>query len=129
MNTNRFNAELAMKEYLINHPFHISPYWLLGFVEGDGSFYVENRKNKPISLTFKLTQSSENFTLMEAISEFFNRLPHGNIKEDPSSFVYLYRNPSKPDKNHKELTTLLIRRCLFIKQVLIPFFDTLFLTK
>ncbi len=44
-------------------------YWLLGFVEGKGSFNV----NKGYYLTFIFTESSIDF--MEAIKYFLNNLP------------------------------------------------------
>ena len=69
-----------------SYPIRITPYWLLipppplllrggvegllGFVEGDGSFYT--RKN--FALSFNIVQSAKDLVLMEAIRDYLNNL-------------------------------------------------------
>ena len=50
----------------------ITSYWLLGFVEGEGSFFVKKDQYK---LTFTLTQSTRDLALMESIRDFLYNLP------------------------------------------------------
>ena len=64
MNKQRTNFEISC-----NH-FKITSYWLLGFVEGDGSFYLNFVDN---TLIFKITQKG-NLTLLNAIKDFFVNL-------------------------------------------------------
>jgi len=45
-------------------PICINPYWLLGFVEGDGHFSLS-------SLSFGVTQHAKSIALLEAIRLFF----------------------------------------------------------
>jgi hypothetical protein len=97
-------------------PFYsvrITPDWLLGFIEGEGSFSV--RKN--YSLTFSLAQSIKDLVLMEAIRDFLNSLASrdGQLKGEA---VKLYI------KNH-DMVYLTIDRLDYISRVLIPLLDTL----
>ena len=55
-----------------SHKYLITPYWLLGFVEGEGSFSIHPRD---LVLTFSITQSIIDLSLMEAIKYFLNNLP------------------------------------------------------
>lgn len=45
----------------------ISPYWLLGFLEGDGSFSVILRNISTIYLRFTISQSSKDLILLNEI--------------------------------------------------------------
>jgi hypothetical protein len=54
-----------------NNDFKITPYWLPGFVEGEGYFFVSKGKNFQYKLGFNLTQSIVDLPLMEAIRKFF----------------------------------------------------------
>ena len=60
MNKSRFYFEMAKDKQII-----ITPYWLLGFVEGEGSFYAENKYN--FVLGFAITQQAIDLALMEKI--------------------------------------------------------------
>src|SRR5688572_12618219 len=50
----------------------ITPYWLLGFVEGEGSFSVIKTHN--YLLRFSIGQSYKDLVLMNEIKKFFNEL-------------------------------------------------------
>lgn len=54
-----------------NNDFKITPYWLLGFVEGEGSFFVSKGKNFQYKLGFNLTQSIVDLPLMGSNKEVF----------------------------------------------------------
>ena len=66
---NKMNKQRTNFEISCNH-FKITSYWLLGFVEGDGSFYLNFVDN---TLIFKITQKG-NLTLLNAIKDFFVNL-------------------------------------------------------
>lgn len=94
----------------------ITPYWLLGFVEGEGSFFT--RKN--FTLTFNLAQSSKDLVLMEAIRDFFN-----NLASSVNNGAGLDGAASLSHKKSSNMIYLVIHRLDYIAQVLIPFFDAL----
>ena len=62
INSNRTNFKGYNVSYLM-----ISKFWLLGFVEGDGSFYISNNR-----VGFTITQKDKQ--VLEAISIFFKNL-------------------------------------------------------
>lgn len=109
MNTTRTNFEMP-KGY---QPL-ITPYWLLGFVEGEASFNVI----KGYYLTFSLAQSSIDYALMVAIKNFFNSLP---IDGD-GDVVYLGTFMGTAGK---EVTRITISQNSYIRSVLIPLFEGL----
>lgn len=105
-----------------NRKPNITPYWLLGMIEGDGSFYVIFRNNS-ISLKFDISQSNLDLDLLgagAAIKNYLNSLAaaKGLIKQDRS-----YLDVS--DFTSISKTNLKITHTLFIGKVLIPFLDDL----
>lgn len=64
MNNKRTNFDMPKDHIVINGP------WLLGFFEGDGSFFFSNNRN---TIGFALTQKG-NLDLMNAIKEFLTKL-------------------------------------------------------
>lgn len=62
---NTMRTEYSMPE---SHQLRITPNWVLGFIEGEGSFSI--RKIMPFFLVFSLTQKN-NTVLMKALQEFF----------------------------------------------------------
>lgn len=102
-----------------NRKPNITPYWLLGMVEGDGSFYAIFRNNS-ISLKFDISQSNLDLDLLVAIKNYLNSLAaaKGLIKQDRS-----YLDAS--DFTSISKTNLKITHTLFIGKVLIPFLDDL----
>lgn len=68
MNLKRTNFELPA-----NHNIIITPYWLLGFSEGECSFSVSSSPD--INLCFNLTQVITEKKVMEAIKIFLLDLP------------------------------------------------------
>jgi len=94
---------------------HITPYWLLGFVEGEGSFCM--RKN--FTLIFNIAQSSKDLVLMEAIRDFFNNLGSTIDNEQPLG------DAARLSHHINSMVYLTINRLDYIAKVLIPFFDGL----
>lgn len=70
MNTQRTNFELPE-----SHKIVITPYWLLGFIEGDGSFNVTNTTLKKFKINFSITQVITELKVLEAIRNFILDLP------------------------------------------------------
>lgn len=64
MNTKRVDFQMPAS-YLSR----LSPNWLLGFIEAEGSFHVIKSR---LRLEFILSQSSQDLALMKLIAEYFN---------------------------------------------------------
>lgn len=83
-------------------PITINPYWLSGFVDGDGSFSLSFHKPSISSkfgfyeAIFTITQHSRDLILMEAIKEFLNcgRIYKNNNRNQP---VLTYKCSSQKD--------------------------------
>ena len=63
MNTLRTNFILPL-----SHKIVITPYWFLGFIEGDGSFLVSTLNSFP--LRFNISQDVVNIKVLEEIKLF-----------------------------------------------------------
>ena len=97
-----------------SHEFNISGEWLLGFVEGDGSFYYDYSKN---TLAFSISQKG-NKELLDAIKAFFVALqPSSNPlnKSNDIDWVNIYHSNG--------MNTLSVRQIDYIQGILIPLFD------
>ena len=123
-------AEMNTKrtDWTSNHKIHITSYWLLGFVEGDGSWGV-NKQN--LLLSFSIAQSYKDLKLMGpayplrglAIKNYLN-----NLSIDFDDVVNLGFYKSKTDNksdmiNLNESLRISSRntKTEFISQVLVPF--------
>lgn len=95
----------------------ITSYWLLGFVEGEGSFGI----NKNYTLVFSLGQSDKDLALMEAIRDFLDNLAVVSVKGQELAGGAVKLNV----KNYNKMVYLSINRLDYISRVLIPFFDSL----
>ena len=83
MNTQRVNFEMPD-----SHTIRITPYWLLGLIEGEGTFCLNDPKTMGISFSFALTASQA--PLIYAIKSYLDTL----FVTDPflkSSPIYLER--------------------------------------
>jgi len=96
---------------------NITPNWLLGYVEGDGSFFVAKEKN--FTLFFSIAQKTVDLPLMEAIKNYLNGLnSHFN------DGVYLTTYKSKTNER-SDMVNLTATKSEFISQVIIPLFQNL----
>ena len=113
MNTKRFSFDL-----LESHKINITPSWLLGFVEGDGSFSYSRGKGG--SLSFYISQK-RNKTLLNAIRDFLQSLVPQDKKVsalgDIENAVHISVN--------KEYLNLYVNHTAFIELVIIPLFNSM----
>lgn len=107
----------------IDHVICITPYWLLGFVEGEGYF---STNKTDYSLRFGIGQTSQEIGVLEAIQKFFLALPakHYVERKSTNQVSLAIRNQAK-GKDHKAMAQLIVSQRYFIINVIIPFFDSL----
>ena len=104
-----------------SHQLRITPYWVLGFVEGEGSFSIQRNKNFP--LTFSLTQK-HNSDLMKAIQDFFISLGVSRNWRNHNHAIAV-SSDKRISSSTEDINSLFINRVDYITNVLIPFFDSL----
>ena len=128
------NSKRTKYEEPLTHKIHITDNWLLGFIEGDGSFSITK---KDFILTFSISQKG-NLPLMEAIQSYLL-----NISSPLKSGTYLEKlKDETPIRNVIYLTksknryaslseatafnyVLIIKSKDFINNILIPYLDSL----
>lgn len=105
------------------HSINITRNWLLGFIEGDGFFSV-NQQN--FSLRFGIGQTSKEIGVLEAIQKFVLGLPGKHLVQiNNINLVQLGTyNPAK-GRDNKPMALITVTQREFITNVLIPFFDNL----
>ena len=94
---------------------HITPNWLLGFVEGEGSFSVHKKYYRSV---FSLDQSLLDLALMQSIANFLYSLVPG--QKDWISIIL-----TKKKEMTKGMVKLIITQEAKLTEVIIPFFDKL----
>ena len=118
MNRKRISFEL------LNHSIKITPYWLLGFVEGEGTFNVS--KSKDFALEFGVCQTLSEKKVMLEIQSFLLALPGDYpIRRKDSNMVPLYEDKKAKNENSNPMLKIKIRDLNYIGNVIIPFFDSL----
>jgi len=113
MNNKRTN--FSMVEF---KQIRITPYWFLGFVEGEGSFSISKEGNY-YKLIFSISQSAKDSVLMQELKNFINNLASNSNIND---FVTVTSSKRYPDMPFS-IIKLNIQNQNFIENVLIPFFD------
>lgn len=96
--------------------YRITPYWLLGFVEGDGSFSIAK---KDYQLKFIIVQHSRDLVLMQKIRDYLYNLPLVD-KETVSKTSIGIRESTASEISYTYLT---ITHSDIIESVIIPFFS------
>lgn len=97
----------------------LTPYWVLGFVEGEGSFTIAKRDYTPI---FVIGQSGKDLLLMEELKTFFSTLCN---KQFEGKYVNEGVNLYKHTKSDMDVIYVSVNREDIITRVIIPFFDSL----
>lgn len=124
MNTNRVNFYR-----LDNSKIVITKYWLLGFLEGDGSFFVRRDNLMPV---FYIEITGVQLDVLVKIKEFLER----SLGFDRYS-LYKIKNSSyirvttvKARNNSKSSVALTVKNVRVLNNYLVPFLDNMtFLTK
>jgi hypothetical protein len=124
MNLSRVHIEMPN-----NHKIVITKYWLLGLIEGEGSFQLWRNDIQP---AFGLVLSIRQLALLEKIKEFlFSNLGfdiYSLFKLNSSSSITL--NQQKARNNSKASVLLLIKDIHILHNYFIPFLNKMeFLTK
>jgi len=93
--------------------------WLLGFVEGDGSFSALSYGINAHRFTFSIKQKNINKAVLEAIKDFLLRL-------SPDSSIYFDKEGIGIwTDNSTNTLNLMIRRLKYIEEIIIPLFNSL----
>ncbi len=124
MNTKRTNTILPT-----DHKIVITKSWLLGYIEGDGSFFISRTDIEP---TFSLSATVEQLPLFEKIKEFlennlgFEKYSLFKLKSTKAIAI----NQEATRKIGKPSVTLIIKNIKILNNYFIPYFEnTVFLTK
>lgn len=114
---NRLRSDFTMRE---SKEICITPYWLLGFIEGEGCFSI-NRRNQ-YRLDFSLCQSCINLELMQKIKIYLENIPgtDGNYVGGIGISMVKNNNPNQKDSVRIETT-----RIQYITEIFIPFLESL----
>lgn len=118
MNTNRsyFGKTESRK-------FRITPYWVLGFIEGEGSFHIINKDYYP---RFSIGQSTKDLALMEELKNFFNSLQGELHCANLERRSYHQKNVAYLSINNEiNMVNLAISQRDYITNVFIPLFENL----
>jgi hypothetical protein len=101
---NNMNLNRSLIDYTLIPKIQVNPYWLLGFIEGEGTFGLKN-----FSPFFQIGQHSKNLTVLQAISEYLQLLP--------KSFIFSTNTlpPHISNSLHSKSRVSVISIILFIK--------------
>lgn len=94
--------------------FNITPYWLLGFVEAEGTFGIKN-----LTPYFQVAQSNKSRNLMEAIKVYLSKLPKNKLNNLSSV------KPSMVKNKKTGVISLMVTDIDSMYDILLPFFDSL----
>lgn len=124
MNTKRTNITLPKE-----HKITITKSWLLGFIEGDGSFFISRTDIEPV---FSLTSSEEQLPLFEKIKEYLEDSlgmdKYSLFKSQSTKSISLSK--IKAREIGKPSIMLSIKNLKLLHNYFIPFFEnTVFQTK
>ena len=98
-----------------SYDISITKYWLLGFIEGEGSFSVVRDESITV---FCLGQVSRNKLLLEKIVEFFNsHIGDFYMRKD---FIGIYDNVKSKFQNQKAYLEIRSSNLDFLWKVLVP---------
>ncbi len=122
------NSTRVESEFPSSHTIRITPYWLLGFIEGDGSFFVNAQMRIILSITATATQAP----LMNAIKLFLDSysVEDAHLKTSPqyieilSQRTHLYVR-GKTAANGNSSITLHLGQVNYIVDKFIPLLSNL----
>lgn len=122
---NGMNASRTNFNFPSSYAIRISDHWLLGLIEGEGSFYFERKEFRP---GFLIRLSHVQLPVLEKIKEFLEN----NLKFDKYSMFKL-KNSSciainaelNEGENKKPFVKLVVRNVNVLRNYLIPFLDNM----
>lgn len=111
-----------------SHSIRITPYWLLGLIEGEATFCLMNPKTLGVSFSISLTSSQ--LFLLEAIKEFLGNLLLNNndlnsplnSKEVLDKVVFIYIRDKRAE-NAKPTVEITIKQIQFLAERFRPFLN------
>jgi len=127
LNTNRTEFKFP-----VNHIINITPYWLLGFLEGDGSFTIGHTKPKKFYCQFTISLTESQRPVLEKIKIFIDKMGINQLNYDlPTPIDRCSINFRKSrSQSQKGQYALIISDIYFIYHYFIPFLIELsFFTK
>lgn len=118
---NTMNNKRTDFKMLSSH-IKITPYWLLGLIEGEGSFFLNRGVLIP---TFKITLTELQLPVIEQIIEFLKQMldPYSLVKAENTQLFNL--SFEKPKGNSKGKVSLTIVQLDYIVNIFIPFIKSL----
>lgn len=123
---NGMNANRTDFNFPSDHNIVISPHWLLGLIEGEGSFTMDKKEFRP---GFYLALSQVQQPVLEKIKEFLeNNLnfdKYSMFKLKNSSCIAITRDENDKKENSKPMVKLLVRNVNVLRNYLIPFLDNM----
>lgn len=110
----------SRSDYTLLKEIKITPYWLLGFIEGEGCFSIN--KGNSYRLDFSLSQAYSNMELMKKIKNYLENLPNtmGNYSDALGLSIVKHSNT-----NHQATVRIETTRIAYITNILIPFLENL----
>lgn len=117
---NRLRSDFTMPS---DKEVRITPYWLLGFIEGEGSFSINKRNN--FRLDFSLSQSSTNLELLQKIKIYLDNL--SSEASTDGNYVGAIGISTARSNNPNQLPSVRIEttRIPYITNIFIPFLESL----
>jgi hypothetical protein len=101
-----------------DHIITISPYWLLGFVEGEGSFSIS--KNNTFRLEFGISQTLSEKEVMVKIKQNLSYLPGSSqLTSKEKSVIGLNTDRKPKNDKSKPMVKIKIYKSDYIKKVLV----------
>ena len=101
-----FTKRTLIERPLITNQTIKNPYWLVGFVDGEGCFYVKISKLQKVEINFSISQHIRDYSLLESIKTYFNCGVLETVSTRPNSATYV------------------VYKIEAINQIIIPFFKT-----
>lgn len=120
---NKMNINRVDFSYPLEHKIVITPFWLLGFVEAEGSFYV----TKLLEPAFAIALNEKESALIQSIKEFLienlNFDDHSKWKLKESGLIGIHHQSARGTT--KGAVRIIIRNISILNNYLIPFFSYL----
>lgn len=118
MNKKRVNFEQP-----VGHHIKITPYWLLGLIEGEGYFCIATKDYRTM---FGLGLTAVESKVLEGIKEYLMELPGKyNITRKDTNIVSVTVDSKAKDTNSKPMAKLSSYKTDYLSNVLVPFLDSL----